>query len=105
MALVRIAAVGEIPEGSAVHVETESGAVAVCNVAGRLHAIDGICPHSGGPLGHGMLHGTMLVCPYHAWEFDCVTGVCDMDEEVKQATYPVKIENGTIWVDVDENSR
>ena len=76
------------------------GAVALCNVGGTVHAMNGICPHSGGPLGHGMLSGTTLTCPFHAWEFDCVTGANDMDEGLQQATYPVKIERGEIWVDL-----
>ena len=47
------------------------GTYAVCNAGGEIHALDGICPHAGGPLGQGALHGTTLVCPWHAWEFDC----------------------------------
>jgi nitrite reductase (NADH) small subunit len=100
MALVKVGPLSLLPPGSATHVEVDDGAVAVCNVNGTLHAVDGICPHSAGPLGHGALHGTTLVCPYHAWGFDCVTGVCDADDELKLATYPVRIENGDIWVDV-----
>ncbi len=102
MVLVRIGKLDDLPEGSAMHVELDygSGAIAVCNVGGQVHAIDGICPHSGGPLGHGVLKGTMLTCPYHAWEFDCVTGQSDMNEDLKQATYPVKVEGGEIWVEL-----
>jgi nitrite reductase (NADH) small subunit len=100
MALVKVGPAGLLPPGSAIHVEVDDGAVAVCNVGGQFHAIDGICPHSGGPLGHGALHGTTLVCPYHAWGFDCVTGASDADDELKLATYPVKVENGEIWVEL-----
>ena len=88
-----------LPPGSALHVRVGEDAVAVCNVAGALHAIDGICPHSGGPLGHGTLDGYMLTCPFHAWEFDCRTGASDF-HDVKLATYPVKVEDGEILVDV-----
>ncbi len=100
MALIKVGSLKDLPPGEAVHVEIGEGAVAVCNVDGSLHAIDGICPHSGGPLGYGALHGKMLVCPFHAWEFDCTTGEFDMDGELKQAVYAVKIENGEIFVDV-----
>ena len=62
---------------------------AICNAGGEVYALDGICPHAGGPLGQGALHGTTLVCPWHAWEFDCRSG------EV-----PVKIEGGAIFIDV-----
>ena len=100
MALIRVGELNDLPLGGALHVELKDGAVALCNVGGQVHAIDGICPHSGGPLGHGVLNGTMLTCPFHAWEFDCVTGANDMDGDRKQATYPVKVAGGEIWVDL-----
>jgi nitrite reductase/ring-hydroxylating ferredoxin subunit len=40
------------------------------------------------------------VCPFHAWGFDCVTGVNDADDSLRQATYAVKIESEEIFVDV-----
>ena len=48
--------------------------VAVANVAGEFHVIDGLCPHQGGPLGTGTLCGTVLTCPWHGWQFDVTTG-------------------------------
>ena len=79
------------------------GTYASAMPAGGIYALDGICPHSGGPLGQGALHGTTLVCPWHAWEFDCRTGVKDsganeVDDLV--AKFPVKIEGDDILIDV-----
>jgi nitrite reductase (NADH) small subunit len=100
MAFVRLASLKDVPEGSAVHVEIGEGAVAVCNVGGMLHAMDGICPHSWGPLGHGALHGTTLVCPFHAWGFDCTTGKSDVDDHLQLAIYPVQVRDDEVWVDL-----
>ena len=101
MAFVKVGSLKLLPPGSATQIALAGGdAVAVCNVDGVLHAIDGICPHSGGPLGHGALDGPILTCPFHAWEFDCRTGVNTADEDVKQAIYPVKVEDGEILVDL-----
>lgn len=101
MAFIKLAKLSQVPEGTALHVETaDGGAVAICNVEGELRAIDGICPHSGGPLGEGALHGRILVCPFHAWGFDCVTGGSDADDSLRQATYAVKVEEGEIFADV-----
>ena len=100
MAFVKVGFLKSLPPGSAVQVEIGESAVAVCNVDGTLHAVDGICPHSGGPLGHGALEGPILACPFHGWEFDCRTGMSDISEYVKVATYPVKIENDEILVDL-----
>jgi nitrite reductase (NADH) small subunit len=101
MALVKVGALKLLPPGAATHLEMDDGsAVAVCNVAGTLYAIDGICPHSGGPLGHGALDGPILTCPFHGWEFDCRTGTMPGDDLKLQATYSVKVEDGEIFVEL-----
>ena len=101
MALIKIGSLKLLPPGSATHVELDDGnALAVCNVAGALYAIDGICPHSGGPLGHGALDGPILTCPFHGWEFDCRTGTMPGDDLKLQTTYPVKVEDGEIFVEL-----
>jgi nitrite reductase (NADH) small subunit len=100
MPLVKVALASQLPPGSVMPVDVGEQTFAVCNVGGDLYALDGICPHSGGPLGEGALHGSTLVCPWHAWEFDCRTGANDFDPDVTVATFPVKLEAGEILIDV-----
>ena len=100
MAFVKVGSASQLPSGSIMEAEVEGNTYAVCNVDGSLHALDGICPHAGGPLGQGALHGTTIVCPWHGWEYDCRTGVNDFDENVKVATFPVKVEGGDILIDL-----
>ncbi|MDP9112229.1 MAG: Rieske 2Fe-2S domain-containing protein [Acidobacteriota bacterium] len=100
MAFVKAGLLQQLPPGSAIQVEAGADAVAVCNVGGTLYAIDGICPHSGGPLGYGALDGAILSCPFHGWEFDCRTGAFGGNEDLKLATYPVKVEDGEILVEL-----
>lgn len=77
--------------------------IALCNVGGGFHALEGTCPHAGGPLGEGALHGTTLVCPWHAWEFDCRTGLNNLVPDAGVETFPVKIEAGEILIDIPES--
>jgi nitrite reductase (NADH) small subunit len=100
LAFVNIGALRLLPPGAAIQVDIGGNAVAVCNVESAIYAIDGICPHSGGPLGHGALDGPILTCPFHAWEFDCRTGASTVSEDFRLATYPVKVEDGQILVDL-----
>jgi nitrite reductase (NADH) small subunit len=100
LAFVNIGALRLLPPGAAIQVDIGGNAVAVCNVEGAIYAIDGICPHSGGPLGHGALDGPILTCPFHAWEFDCRTGASLADEDFHVATYSVKVEHGQILVEL-----
>jgi nitrite reductase/ring-hydroxylating ferredoxin subunit len=46
----------------------------LANVGGVVHAIDNNCPHNGGPLGKGELHGTDIVCPWHGWRWNVTSG-------------------------------
>jgi nitrite reductase (NADH) small subunit len=73
---------------------------AVCNVDGNVYALDGVCLHAGGPLGQGALHGDTIVCPWHAWEYNCRTGACVGADDFKLDLLPVKIESGDVLIDV-----
>jgi nitrite reductase/ring-hydroxylating ferredoxin subunit len=99
-ALVRIGLLTQLPPGTATHFITGEEAIAVCNVGGHLYAMDGICPHSGGPLGHGALDGHMLSCPFHGWAFDCRTGASDVSDMFQVATYPVTLIGDDIFVEL-----
>jgi nitrite reductase/ring-hydroxylating ferredoxin subunit len=73
---------------------------AICNVDGRIHALAGMCPHHGGPLGQGALNGASLTCPWHAWEFDCDTGVHDRNPALRVATFLVQIDGDDILIEI-----
>ncbi len=96
----KLADTAELPVGEVIEVEQGDELVAICNVGGELRAMDGRCPHQGGPLGEGMLIKGRIACPYHMWEFDSITGECDFNPLVKVAVYPVKVEGSKVLVDL-----
>ena len=100
MTRVRVASLSKFPPGSLMQVEAGGESYAVCNVSGEIHAVDGICPHSGGRLGDGALHEYTIVCPWHAWEYDCRTGACDFTDVIKLRTFPVTVSGDDICIDV-----
>jgi len=100
MAFRRVASLAALPPGSLTQVEVGEETLALCNAGGSIHALDGICPHAGGPLGQGALHGTTLVCPWHAWEYDCVTGENDGNPNIRLIKFAVRLEGDNILVDV-----
>jgi nitrite reductase (NADH) small subunit len=99
MAFVKVAALSQFPPGSLAEVMAEGTPIALCNVDGAIRAIGGTCPHSNGPLGYGALHGGNIVCPWHAWEFDTVTGCNDYQPATCVPVYAVRIEGDDILVD------
>ena len=96
--MVKVGALSSLPPGAVTEAMAGENPYAVCNVAGELHCLDGVCPHAGGPLGQGTLNDNMLTCPWHGWEYDCRTGVNDFDPDVRVAKFPVKVEDGQIYI-------
>jgi nitrite reductase/ring-hydroxylating ferredoxin subunit len=97
---VKVASVSEIPEGTGMQVNPNGVPVALFNVKGEFHAIDGICPHQGGPLGEGFLKGSVVTCPLHFWQFDVVKGHAPEFPETSIARFAVKVVSGEIFVEV-----
>ncbi len=100
MALTKTKPLAEFPAGSLTQIELNGAAYALCNFEGMVRCYDGACPHAGGPLGDGNIDNGMIVCPWHEWAFDCKTGVNDFDPDVQLKSYPVVVQDGTIFVDL-----
>ena len=97
---VKMATLVELPVGGALEVEHEGRVYALYNIDGIVSAIDGICPHQGGPLADGQLDGTTVTCPWHGWQFDVRSGKTPLGPKIKQPVYEVKIEGADILVAV-----
>jgi nitrite reductase/ring-hydroxylating ferredoxin subunit len=95
---IPVAAASDCPPGASIERVADGRMVAVANVSGTYHAIDGLCPHQGGPLGTGALCGTTLTCPWHGWQFDVTTGRHRMSATVRQAVHEARERDGTIEV-------
>lgn len=76
--------------------------IALCQVEEKIYAIDGLCPHMQGPLAFGALHGRLVSCPWHAWAFDCTTGECDFNPDVRLKTFPVQVEGDAVLVLIED---
>ena len=97
---IRVAAEDELPAGSCGEYVAGERVIALFNVDGKFFALDGICPHQGGPLGKGSLAGCIVTCPWHGFQFDVTTGRHQTSRSLTQPSFPVKVENGEVWVNV-----
>ena len=97
---VRALAVADLPPGQCAEVSVGGKPVALYNVAGTIYATSNTCIHRGGPLGQGMLDGTAVLCPWHAWSWDVTTGENTANPALKIPIYPVRVENGDVLVQV-----
>lgn len=97
---VTLANIDELPPGAMKEVEVDGRIIALFNSDGEILAIDGICPHQGGPLAEGELSGTTVTCPWHGWQFDVKTGCTRVGPKIKQTVYKVQVEGTAIQVEV-----
>ena len=100
MSMIDIAALDDIPPQGARVVRTPHGCVAVFRTADdRVFALDDRCPHKGGPLSEGIVHGTQVTCPLHNWVFDMATGQAQGADEGQVRTHGVRVQAGRILLD------
>ena len=98
---ITIAKVADCPPGSSLELVAADRIVALFNVAGELFALDGVCPHQGGPLGKGQLTGCLVTCPWHGWQFDVRTGKHQTTQSLVHPGFAVKVEGDDVLVDLD----
>ena len=71
---VRVASVGEIPEGGLKEVRLDDRSIAIFHLEDGYYAIEDVCTHDGGPLAEGIREGDVIECPRHGARFDLKTG-------------------------------
>jgi nitrite reductase/ring-hydroxylating ferredoxin subunit len=79
--------------------------VAVFNVNGTFYAIEGTCPHQGGPLAEGWIDGPIVTCPWHAWCFDVRTGRMTLGDFCEVDRFAVRVDGTDLLVDTDPAPR
>ena len=99
---VRLENAGDLAPGSCREVVAGERLIALFNVDGQFYALDGVCPHQGGPLGKGTLRGCVVTCPWHGWQFDVRSGQHQFSPTVRQPKLPVRVENGAVLVNVGD---
>ena len=104
MAFVKVGSLSTLPSGSLTEVTLGDDSYAICNAAGELYALGGICPHAGGPIGQGNFQDNLVVCPWHEWAFDCRTGENDYDPTIRLDRFTIKAEDDDILLDPESRA-
>lgn len=98
-----IAVLDEVPRLGARVVKTDTVDIAVFRTASdEVFALKDECPHRKGPLSQGIVHGTTVTCPLHNWRIDLASGEAKAPDEGCARRYPVKLENGRIYLGLIE---
>lgn len=97
------AALDAVPDVDVVALQVQGRELAFYGVDGQVYATDNVCTHGHARLCDGFLEGTEIECPLHQGKFDVRSGkaMCaPLTEDLR--TYPVKIENGRVYVDLGD---
>ena len=97
-----VGSIADVPVRGARVVKLPNGCVAVFRTTtDQVFAIEDRCPHKGGPLSQGIVHGQSVTCPLHNWVINLATGEAEGADSGKVKTIPVRLEDGVVWLCVD----
>jgi nitrite reductase (NADH) small subunit len=96
-----IGALDQIPRRGARVVKTARRDIAVFRTAGdEVFALENRCPHKGGPLSEGIVHGRKVACPLHNWVIDLESGGATGADQGCARSFPVKVEKGRVYIEM-----
>ncbi|GMV62779.1 MAG: hypothetical protein AMXMBFR74_19470 [Parvibaculum sp.] len=99
---IEIGRLSDIPPRGARCVTTPLGRIAIFRTAtDDFYAMEDRCPHKGGPLSQGIVHGAAVTCPLHNWVFSLETGAALGADEGSVRTFALRREGEKILMDVD----
>jgi nitrite reductase (NADH) small subunit len=95
---IEIGTLNDIPRRGARCVKTPQGKIAVFRtMEDQVFAIDDHCPHKGGPLSQGIVHGASVTCPLHNWVISLETGKALGADEGSVKTVAIKRDGERIF--------
>lgn len=98
---VDVGALEDIPRQGARVVAGESGDIAVFRtVDDSVFALDDRCPHKGGKLSQGIVHGHNVTCPLHNWVIDLSGGHAQAPDEGCVSRVPARVWNGRVLLEL-----
>ena len=93
--------IDEIPSRGAIRITHGAEKVAVFkSAAEKISALEDKCPHQGGPLSDGIVHGNCVTCPLHNWDIDLSTGLAQGADTGCVKTFDVQVVDRTVFIEL-----
>jgi len=98
---LQIGHIEDIPRQGSRVVQTPTGEIALFrSVDDKVFALNNKCPHKGGPLSQGIVHGKRVTCPLHNWVIDLETGVAVVPNRGCAHRLEVRVAHGVVFLEV-----
>jgi nitrite reductase (NADH) small subunit len=97
---VDVGAVEDVPVRGSRIVRAPDGDIAIFKAAdGAVFALRDKCPHKGGPLSQGIVHGRSVTCPLHNWVINLESGEAMGADHGCSNVIPIIVQDGRILMD------
>ena len=94
-----VADAGELQPAKMKRVEVAGRKLLLCRAEDAHYCVDELCSHEDYSLWFGCIKGRSIKCSLHGSYFDLASGApLNEPADCALATYPVKIEDGRVWV-------
>jgi nitrite reductase (NADH) small subunit len=105
MGWIRIGSINDIPRRGARCVASPRGRIAVFRTGDdQVFALEDRCPHKGGPLSQGIVHGAAVTCPLHNWVISLETGKALGADAGEVRTIPIKVDGEELFIAADAHA-
>ena len=95
----RVCRLEDIPRQGARVVASAQGDIAVFRTGDdRVFALADKCPHKGGPLSQGIVHGHRVACPLHGWNLELSDGTAVAPDKGCARRFDVRVEAGEVFL-------
>ena len=95
----KVAALEDIPVLGARVIKRADGDIAIFrNAEDEVFALRDKCPHKGGPLSQGIVHGRHVTCPLHGWNVALADGEAVAPDKGCAQRFEVKVEGGDVFL-------
>lgn len=98
---MQIGKLDDIPRQGSRIVNTAQGEIALFrSVDDQVFALNNRCPHKGGPLAQGMVHGKRVTCPLHSWVIELESGEAVAPDVGCAHRHAIKVEGDKVFLQV-----
>ncbi len=103
---IDIGTINDIPRRGARCVVTPQGRIAIFRTMDdQIFAMEDRCPHKGGPLSQGIVHGNAVTCPLHSFVISLETGQALGADKGSVKTIPLRQDGERLYIALDAAMR
>jgi hemoglobin len=101
--VIRVCDFDDVPAGEGRAVTVAGRRVALFRADDGWFALDGVCPHRGGPLSDGIVAERSVICPLHERRFDLISGQ-ELSGGCGVAAHRVHVRGRDVYLDLKEHN-